>query len=254
LLAFALPWGFQTVDRPPDWRSLEALIDADSRAAPGNYQLAFQKIVYFQLPQGLYREANETANNITVPEARDIMIKSIEAAHAVRNAVAIGDPYSAIAPLRNLEPLLKQPLVQAMWNPPMYDFWMRSRNYLALMWQDMALQFPDDATVRYNAGLSLSGLHEYADAVVHLRAATESLQLPEALRGKALLFLGVALLNSKHAAEAEAPLRAALEQLPPDLRAYCVLSEVYKRTGRREEAARAESDCRSRAHKEGIVQ
>jgi tetratricopeptide (TPR) repeat protein len=254
LLAFALPWGLQTVERPPAWRSLEALIDADFHAAPGNYQLAFQKIFYFQLPQGLYREANETASNITVSEARDIMVKLVEAVYAVHNAAMTGDPHDAISRLRNLGPLLKQPLVQAKWNPPMYDFWKRSRNYFALEWQDLTERFPDDVTVRYNAGLSLSGIHEYAEAAVHLHAATESQQLPESLRGKALVFLGAALLNSEHAAEAEVPLRAALGQSPPDLRAYCVLAEVYKRTGRFEEAARAEADCRSRAPREGIAQ
>jgi tetratricopeptide (TPR) repeat protein len=254
LLAFALPWGFQTVERPPDWRSLEALIYADSSAAPGNYQLAFQRIFYFQLPKGLYRDANETASNITVPEARDIMIKLVEAVYAVHNAAMTGDPHDAISRLRNLGPLLKQPLAQAKWNPPMYDFWMRSRNYFLLEWQDLAKQFPDDVMLRYNAGLSLFGIHEYADAAVQLHAATESQHLPEPLRGKALAFLGAALLNSEHAAEAEVPLRAALGQSPPDLRAYCVLSEVYKRTGRLEEAARAEADCRSSAPGEGIAQ
>ncbi len=246
VLVFALPWGLQTIVRPPDWRSLEALIDTDIQAAPGNYQLAFQKISYFQLPRGLYREANDTANNITAPEAREIMVKLVEAVSAVHGAVGIGDPRDAIPALRKLGPLLQQPLEQAKWNPPMYDFWNRARNYVALQWRDLATQFPDDVMVRYNAGLSLSGMHEYADAAVHLRAASESAQLPEPLRGRALVFLGVALLNSGQAAEAEVPLRSALNQSAPDLRAYCVLAQIYKRTSRPDEAWRAEAACRDR--------
>lgn len=59
----------------------------------------------------------------------------------------------------------------------------------------------------------------------------------------AFVSLGLAMMNSGHIAEAEAPLRAALEQTPPDLRAYCSLAEVYKQSGRFEEAARAGANC-----------
>lgn len=254
LLAFALPWGFQTVERPPDWRSLETLIEADLLAAPGNYQLAFQEIFYFQLPQGQYHEARETANSIVLPEARNIMSGLVEAEYAVHNASKTGDSHEAVSLLRNLVPLLKQPPEQAKWNPPMYDFWMRSRNYLKLAWQDIARQFPDDPMVSYNAGLSLSGLREYAEAAIHLRDAIGSKQFPVALRGKVLVFFGAALLNSEHAAEAEVPLRGALEQSPPDFRAYCVLAEMYRRTGRFGQAAHAETDCHNFSPRDGIAQ
>ena len=80
--------------------------------------------------------------------------------------------------------------------------------------------------------------------MVNLRAVTESQELSESLRGTAFKNLGLALLDSGHAAEAEAPLRAALEQSPPDFSAYCTLSEVYKQTNRFEEAARAKAECR----------
>jgi len=61
-----------------------------------------------------------------------------------------------------------------------------------------------------------------------LRATTESQRLPESVRGAAFRNLGLALMNSGHIAESEAPLRAALEQQQPDLWAHCLLSEVYK--------------------------
>jgi len=85
-------------------------------------------------------------------------------------------------------------------------------------------------------------------------AATDSQRLPESARGTAFKNLGLALIGAGDVAAAEAPLRAALEQSPPDFRAYCSLSEVYKRTGRLEEAARAAADCRNRAPAEGIAQ
>jgi len=254
LLSILFSFTFQTVERTPDWGSLETLIDADSNAVPGNYQLAFHKIFYFQLPNGLYREAKETAGSITTPEARDIMIKLVEAEYAVHNAAMIGEPRNAIVLLRNLGPLLKEPLAQAKWNPPMFEFWMRSRNYLVLAWQDLAMQFSDDVTVRYNAGMSLFSIHKYADAIVQLRAATESQRLPEFLRGKTFAFLGAALLNSGNPTEAEVPLLAALESSPPDFQSYCVLSEVYKQTSRIEKATRAEADCHDRAPHKGIAQ
>ena len=51
-------------------------------------------------------------------------------------------------------------------------------------------------------------------------------------------------MNSGLNVEAETPLRTSLEQSPPDLRAYCLLSEVYQQTKRFEEAARTEASCR----------
>jgi hypothetical protein len=47
-----------------------------------------------------------------------------------------------------------------------------------------------------------------------------------------------------------------LEQSPPDSSAHCVLSELYKRTNRSDEAARAETECRNRIRNpnEGVAQ
>lgn len=108
---------------------------------------------------------------------------------------------------------------------------------------NLAERFPDDVSVRYNAGLWMLDVHRYDDAIVYLRLATESQRLPGTVRGMAFVSLGLAMMNSGHIAEAEAPLRAALEQTPPDLRAYCSLAEVYKQSGRFEEAARAGANC-----------
>ena len=96
--------------------------------------------------------------------------------------------------------------------------------------------FPNDVSVR----------SQYTNAVAYLRAANESQHAPESARGAAFYNLGLALMNSGRVAEAKTPLLAALEQLPPDLRAHCLLSEVYKQTGRIEEAARAAASCSSR--------
>jgi Flp pilus assembly protein TadD len=114
---------------------------------------------------------------------------------------------------------------------------------LAIEWKYLAERFPEDVSVRYNAGLWMLDAHRYQDAVAYMRLATESRRLPRTVRGMAFESLGVALMNSGHSAEAEAPLRAALEQAPPDLRAYCSLTEVYKQSGRFEEAARARAHC-----------
>ena len=136
----------------------------------------------------------------------------------------------------------------------MIHFWVDSQNSFVLEWQYLAKNFPGDVMVSYNAGLSLFIIHKYKDATVHLDVAAKSQQLPESLRGKTLVLLGVALLDSGHAADAEAPLRAALDQSPPALSAYCALSGVYKQTGRIEEAARADAECRSNLSNETTPQ
>jgi tetratricopeptide (TPR) repeat protein len=254
LLVIALPWGFQTIERPRDWRSYEALIDTDLRAYPGHYMPAMHKIIGVQLPR-LYREASETANSITIPELRGIMIEMVEADHAVNvSAVATGKPQEAMALLWKLGLDLKQRPVQAKWNSPINNLWVMGDTLLTFEWGSLAKQFPDDASVRYNTWLWMLGGHDrYKDAVAHLRAATESQRLPESVRGAAFYSLGLALMNSRHVAEAEVPLRAALEQPQPDLRAHCLLSEVYKQTRRFEEAARAEASCPGRTPNEEAV-
>ena len=45
---------------------------------------------------------------------------------------------------------------------------------LASEWEYLAEHFPDDVSVRYNAGLWMLDVHAYKNAVTHLRAATES--------------------------------------------------------------------------------
>ncbi len=253
LLVIALSWCFQNAERPRDWRSFDALADADLRAYPGYYMPALYKIITVQLPQGLYREANETASSVTIPEFRNILIELIETEHAVHvDAATSGDPREAMALLRKLGFSLRQWPAQSKWNLPVENFWGHCRDVFAAQWDDLSRQFPDNAPVRYNAGLWLLDLYNYKDAVAHLRVAAESQRLPESMRGAAFKNLGFALLRNGNVAEAEAPLRAALEQRIPDLRAHCLLAEVYKQTKRPEEAARAQASCPGRVTNDEI--
>jgi len=254
LLVLALPWSFQTLERPRDWRSLEALIDADISAFPGYYLPAEHKIIYVQLKRGLRSDAIETANTISDQVSRDMMIKLINVDYAVKVITAsTGNPQEAMTQLWKLEQDINPP-AQIKWNSAMRNFWSTIGFTLIDEWEYLARQFPDAAPVHYNAGLWLLKVHKYKEAIVHWRAATDSQRLPESARGTAFKNLGLALIGAGDVAAAEAPLRAALEQSPPDFRAYCSLSEVYKRTGRLEEAARAAADCRNRAPAEGIAQ
>jgi protein O-mannosyl-transferase len=254
LLVIGLLWGLQTVQRSREWRSYEALIDADIRAYPGYYIPAQRKIIDVQLKRGLRREAIETANNISDPDARNIMIELINVDYVVKVvAAATGNPQEAMTVLWKSE-LDFKPSVQTNWNPALRNFWGKVGVALINEWEYLARQFPDAAPVHYNAGLWMLKVHKYKEAVVQLRAATDSQGLPESARGTSLNNLGLALIGAGEVAAAEAPLRAALTQSPPDFRAYCALSEVYKRTGRPGEAARAEADCRDRAPSEGIAQ
>jgi hypothetical protein len=239
LLIISFAWGYQTVERPSDWHG-EALLDADLSAYPGHYQPAFHKIRN-QLGLGLYNDAITTATSITVPEFRNIMMSMIQAAYAVNTATA--KPDKALTLLQNFERALNHSPAEAKWNLPMRYVSDDCKNILALKGTRLAQQFPDDALVRYKAGLWKLNVYSYNDAVTHLRAATESQRLPESVRGEAFKSLGDALLGSGHVAEAEAPLHTALEQSPPDLHAYCSLAEVYKQSRRFDEATRAKMNC-----------
>lgn len=255
LLAIALSWGIQTAERPRDWRSFEALVEADWHAYPGNYILALYEIFFVPSQQGFYPHAFETANSITVPEFRDEMIKLVEADYAVRvRAVSTGKPQEAMALLRQWGLDLRHPPVQARWNSPIHNLWRRRETLLMREWEYLAEHFSDDETVRYSAGLGLLELQRFGSAAVHLRAAIESRRLHESERGTAFYSLGLALMRSGQVAAAEVPLYAALIQSPPDLRAYCLFTEVYQQTGRFEDAARAKADCSGLAPNAGSLQ
>jgi len=157
LLLIALPWAMQTVERPRDWRSYETLIEADLHAYPGYYFPLFQNIERL-VSMGNYNEAREMADNIKDAEVRNIVIKLVEGAYAVAvDAVRTGDPRNSLARLQELGGLLKQPLVQAQWNTPLFSFWLSGRNILSAEWETLARNFPEDASVRLGLKLRQEG-------------------------------------------------------------------------------------------------
>lgn len=246
LTVIALSWGLQTVERPRDWRSFEALIDADLRAFPGFFMPAAYKITSFQLPQGRYREADWTANRITTPELRNILNKMIKLHYVIHTGTAdTAKLREAMELLREIGNDIRQPPAQSKWNSPVKNLWLKLPYLMAIEWGSLSERYPGNVSVSYNAGLWLLDVRRYQDAVVYLRVATESHDLPKQLRGTASKSLGLALMNTGRAAEAEAPFRAALEQSPPDLQANCTLSEIYKQTNRLAEAKNTEAACRS---------
>lgn len=238
LLIIALAWCFQTLERSRDWRSFETVIDNDLHAYPGYYMPAIYKIIGIQLPQGMYREASDSASAITDSEFRVLISKLVNA------DIAIADnDRNAMALMKNLNFVLDQPPVQSKWNPPAMVAWEKCQARHVRQWTALIKQFPDDVLARYHAGVWLSEIGYYKDAVMHLRAATESQSLPESMRGSAFKGLGLALMGLGHINNAEAPLRAALAQSQPDTQAHCLLVEVYKHSNRFEEMARAETEC-----------
>jgi hypothetical protein len=244
LMLIALPWGWHTLERPRDWSGPQALVDADLRAYPGGYIPAASKIMAVQLPYALNREAMETANTIENAALRATMTGLINVDEAVRAAVEHANPQRAIAQLWQFEREHQLP-EQARWNTPIKMIWLRIGDVLTDEWRYLAQKFPADVAVRYNAGLWMLGVQKHAEAVTHFRAAAKSPELPEAAGATVYRYWGLALLGSGQAAEAEAPLLAALQRTSPDLRAYCALAEVYRQTGRPGEAARARTHCLS---------
>jgi hypothetical protein len=169
LFTLAILWGWQTIERPLNWHSYETLMDADLRAHPGNYLPAYQKIMSFQLPKGRFQEASALANSINFPEAREIMIKLVEVAIDLRDVKKTNDPHNAISHLQSLEDILKKYPVQTKWDPAMMHFWKESQDSFALEWQWLVKSFPGDATVRYNARLSLLNVLQYGIADTQLQ-------------------------------------------------------------------------------------
>ncbi|MBI5429030.1 MAG: hypothetical protein HY938_01085 [Nitrosomonadales bacterium] len=253
LFAIALPWGYQTVERVRDWRSFSAVIDADVRAYPGYYVPASMKILHNFYRDEQYGEAvmRATATGVAAPEIKVVATKLVDALYAVRMP---GDnPDRAMALLWDLSRILQRLPVESKWNIPLAVVWDRDAKAVERAWAALVARFPEHAALRYNAGLGLMNLRYYNEAAGHLRAALGSNGLPESVRGAAFMNLGIALINSKRIAEAESPLRAALEQAPPDMGAYCALSVVYRQTQRYSEAARADENCRKFAPARNVV-
>ena len=256
LLVLGLSWGYQTLERPRDWSSFDALVESDVRAYPGYYMPAVYKIVNFQLPKGLRGDAIALARGITDPDVREVMIKIIEVDHAVHvGAAASGDPREAMNLLMKLGSDLDPQKIpdRSKWNTLLYNVWGKGRFTLKNEWEYLTTRFPNDVSVRYNAGLWLLGAN-YESAVSNLHAAVNSQDFPQAMRSTAYKNYGHALMNSGKLAEAEIPLLAALEQSPPDFQAYCLLSILYKLTNRVGEAVRVEAECRSGVQGEGAAQ
>ncbi|MBI3222882.1 MAG: hypothetical protein HYZ46_07425 [Nitrosomonadales bacterium] len=251
LLIIALSWAVQSAERSRDWRSTEAMEDVDVRAFPGYYVPAVYRIAA-QLQHGQHDAALGMANRIAMPQLRELMIRTVDADRAVQVAIQIGMPQQAMDLLWPLSEELMRPAAEEKWNSHLANVRVARRTLIKAAWGRLIEHFPGDASVRYNAGLwMLEMLDE--DAIGNLRTAVESDGLPPAVRGTAYKNYGLALLGGGRIAEAEAPLRAALEQNPPDLRAYCALVEVYRRAGRNVEAAQAEANCTSRTRLQAVV-
>lgn len=248
LLSIMLAFTYQTVQRPQDWRSHDALFEADWVAYPGHYMTGIYKIFGVQLQHYLYADAENTANRITDPIFRQAMVKLVETDYAVRVAAQrIGHPHDAMALLWQTGLELRQRPTEAQWNAPISNFWNLRIAILKLQWEWLAKTFPTHSSVSYNAGQWMLEAGKYQGAVAQLRVTVESQRLQESERGAAFYSLGLALIGSGQMAEAEVPLRMALKQSPPDLRAHCLLSAVYKQSSRPEEAARAKANCPNRA-------
>jgi protein O-mannosyl-transferase len=169
IIAIFLLWSFQTIERPRDWRSYEALWVADLRDYPGHYLPAYEVITMYQLTKGQFREAEETANNIITPEARSIMKKMVEVAKDLSDASSTGDPREAMTHLQNLEQLFKYPPEQIKWDPTMQYFWYESLSSFVLEWQELVKHFPDNPEVRANARLSLISALKYGSTASQSR-------------------------------------------------------------------------------------
>ena len=248
LVAFALPWLYQTTEHTQEWHSFESLVATDLRAHPGYHMPAFYTIINAQMHHGRYSEATETANRITSPEIRDAMLRLIRADYVLRvTAVAEGSPQQAMPLLAGLGKTLEQHPAETQWNAPALFVWLKLKHSLADEWKYLSGIFPDNALVRYNAGAYLSRLGNYWEAEAYLRAVSASKSLPETLRGAAYLNLGIVYMKLDRHTDAETMLQASLAQPHPDKQAYCLLEKIYLQTMRSREATLAANSCPANA-------
>ncbi len=253
LVAFAVPLVFQTMERPRHWKSYETLIEADVSNSPGYYAPAAMKVFEVQLKHGLFSDAAKTASGITAPDMRNIVTGLVQTEYAAANAISVGNPQDAMDYLLDFGPKLKHPPPQAQWDPTLNYIWRAYQYTFAMQLGELGGKFPQNAKLRYNAGVYLLIAKRNVEAVNHLRAAVNSPLLSDSLRGKAFYYLGRAMINIGYATMAKIHLQNALQQQPPDLRAHCALATVYKQAGMPEDAAHAERTCRSLALKEDIT-
>ncbi|MDH4284612.1 MAG: glycosyltransferase family 39 protein, partial [Gallionellaceae bacterium] len=224
------------------WTAIWRLLSGHYNWVRDSY--SFGATVYHQVSQGQYKNAEETANSSPHSAAKNIALKLAQAIRAIHTPETANQPQEALRRLQELESLLNQPInLENKWNPALEGMVYASLNLLVWEWDAFAKRLPESEMVRYHAGLYLMNVGREEYAVDHLRAAAESPRLPADLRGSAYKNLGAALMAFRPLAEAETPLRAALEQSPPDMQASCLLAEIYKRTSRMMEAMRASSDC-----------
>lgn len=244
LLAFILPWGFHTLERPQDLKNDKTLTSVDVRAYPEFYMPAAIWSLIFQMGDDQYRDALETAGNIRQAEIREALMKLIRADYIRRQEAAAGNaPDKAMWLLIELGRMLEHPPEQSKWDAPMLNLWQRFDMVLGAEWERVAEKYPGNVTVRYNAGMYDMRIHFYLNAVTNLRAALQLPHLPDDRKGSVHLNLGIALVNTGHSDEAESELRNALAQPYPAMEAHCALAELYKRTARMEDARAAAANC-----------
>lgn len=144
-------FSYQSFDRPKYWASDEMLFERDFFAWPENAMVAYDQIIWRQIPYSRFREARETANNIAVPEVRNIMVKFVDVANAMINASRTGDPRDAVTQLNNLATFIEQPApARVKWDPPLSNLWTKCRLSYVSAWQKLVEVFPNDELVRSN--------------------------------------------------------------------------------------------------------
>jgi len=151
LLALALPWCYQTAERPREWRDWDVLMDADLRDFPGYYGAAIYKInnANLETPES-YNQVYPIAQQISDPDVRTVVTKLIKSDYEVHIAApSTGNPASAIAMLNDLEVDLLQPPELAKWNSPRYKLWKALQGMLLSQWAALIERFPDDGSIRY---------------------------------------------------------------------------------------------------------
>lgn len=153
LLLIILLWGFQTIERPRDWQSFDALVESDFRAFPGYSWPARYRMVN-QLSNGEFFEAEQSAKSISTPEIRNVMIKLVQAHEAVTNSLQNAEKDVALDILADCVSDMNKLPTQAANDSTLVNMWLLNRLSVLGEYERLVRGFPFDSLIKRQGKLA----------------------------------------------------------------------------------------------------
>jgi hypothetical protein len=233
-------YSYQTVCRSVEWMDSASFIKNDYFSFPEYYMPAFAYLQNTAIIDGKFKEAIEGARRVKQPQAQIGMIKLFE----FEDEVFKGNIREALSRLPDLEKLIIERPEASYIDGSLMVLWSYFRQVLTKECNLMSSIQPDNLPLRYRTALCLLRMNPRESiAATRLQSIVDSSEASPLLKKLALKDLGIALIVSGRATEAEAPILEYLRLAPEDKRSQCLLLEVYHITRRTTEAISAARLC-----------